>query len=237
MKIMAITLITALTLGITACKGNPDSDDSIVADIEGAEKLTISAETGDVIQFGGFDWRVLDIQDGKALVLSDKIVGEHLFDSSENPVTWEDSELREYLGTVFYNDTFSAEEKELIDEITNHTAPNPWYGYEAAEGIDTVDKVFLLSIYEVIKYFGESGAVDNPPEPEGSPLIEDEFNADRIATHNSSDKATWWWTRSPGRGRRTIYVGDRGFIAVIGTHIDNEHGGIRPAFWLILDSE
>ena len=36
----------------------------------------IRASVGDVIQFGGIDWLVLDIQDGKALLLSEKILEE-----------------------------------------------------------------------------------------------------------------------------------------------------------------
>ena len=45
------------------------------------------ANIGDIIQFGGHDWRVLDVRDGKALLLSDKIIEKRPYHDEYEDVT------------------------------------------------------------------------------------------------------------------------------------------------------
>jgi hypothetical protein len=78
-----------------------------------------SVTVGEIIQLGGSDWRVLDIQDGKALILSDKILTTRQYHSNRNiDVTWENSDIRAWLNGDFYSETFMAEEKSRIVEVT-----------------------------------------------------------------------------------------------------------------------
>ena len=73
---------------------------------------------GEIIQLGDSDWRVLDIQDGKALILSENIITSRQYHSNRNiDVTWENSDIREWLNGTFYNDTFTAGEKARINEV------------------------------------------------------------------------------------------------------------------------
>jgi len=61
-----------------------------------------SVNIGDFIQFAGTEWRVLDIQDDMALILSDKILGTGIYHDVLNAdVTWENSYIRKSLNGFF----------------------------------------------------------------------------------------------------------------------------------------
>jgi hypothetical protein len=45
---------------------------------------------GSTMKFGQYDWRVLDVQSGRALLLTEKIIEERPYHSSDTNVTWED---------------------------------------------------------------------------------------------------------------------------------------------------
>ncbi len=81
------------------------------------------------------DWRVLDRVDNKALLISSKVIDDHIY--SYKASTWNDCELKEFLnGDSFYG-KFTARQKEyIVDE-----------GY---------GKVFVLSVDEVNKYFAKN---------------------------------------------------------------------------------
>jgi len=78
----------------------------------------------------------------------------------------------------------------------------------------TTDKVFLLSIDEANKYFAD--------------------NTVRITKYDGS--TTWWWLRSPGRSNGAADVGADGGVGDYGNNVDDGGGGVRPAFWLNLES-
>ena len=102
------------------------------------------------VRFGKYNWRVLDIQNEKALLLTEDIIGFRLYGGS----TWEGCALREYLNGAFLQ-TLSSSEQSRIVSVANTNPDNPWYG--TSGGRNTTDKIFLLSIDEVVKYFGDSG--------------------------------------------------------------------------------
>ena len=56
-----------------------------------------SVSVGDIIKLGGSDWRVLEVKDGKALVIIDIILFTRAFHSQNGEVTWETCDLRQYL--------------------------------------------------------------------------------------------------------------------------------------------
>jgi hypothetical protein len=213
---LILTLILALTL--TACG-------------EGGNIYQV----GDIIRFGGYDWRVLDIQDGKALILSDKILTKRVYHmSSDSRITWAESEMREYLNSEFIDDIFTSKEKARIAEVSLENKGNQWF--EMDDDIQTVDKVFLLSIEEVVRYFGDSGKLSN--RPGDATYIDDMYNSARIA-YTTDGTASMWWLRSPGATairRDTIvshaaHVGPGGGLGITGFEFDYS-GGVRPALWL-----
>jgi hypothetical protein len=203
---------------------------------------------GNIVPFGGYEWRVLEVRDGKALLLSEYVLEWRAYNEEYTDVTWETCTLRSYLNGEFYN-SFSDSDRMRIAETLNENKDNQWWGTEG--GADTSDRIFLLSLDEVVRYFGDSGQLANRPS-EDSWYIDDEYNEARIAyaatdltyTYSNGETytieagtASWWWLRSPGSSSRDAAVVNRGgsLVVVDGYYVVYDYGGIRPALWLNLE--
>ena len=199
---------------------------------------------GDIIQFGGLDWRLLDVQGNRALIITENIVELLPYNAEPKSVTWETCTLREYLNGEFCS-KFSKEEQERIIETRISNTDNLWY--ETNGGAETTDKVFLLSLEEVDKYFGETGDymnkirkayAGNHPNGEWVP-IDDGYafinanDSDRIAKFNN--EAWLWWLRSPGNtndyAASVLLYGE---VHVSGLGVGYANGGVRPALFINL---
>jgi len=205
---------------------------------------------GSNMSFGGYDWRVLDIQGNQALLLSELILEKRAYDEEFAEfvgTTWENCTLRRYLNNEFYN-SLSANDRSCIIAKTNVNYKNPWYGTNG--GRDTQDKVFLLSLDEVVKYFGDSGMLKKGIEKSARNVdlklpahginkyaFHDKYSKERIA-YDKNGTDSWWWLRSPGLdpfGAAVVFAG--GIVGVIGIDIVGwSGGGVRPALWLNLES-
>ena len=95
---------------------------------------------GNVIVFGDYKWRVLDVKDGKALLLTEEIIEQRDYHDKKENVTWEHSEIRKFLNGEFM-ERFCASDKERIVTTLNKNNDNPWY--KSPGGNDTFDGVFL----------------------------------------------------------------------------------------------
>jgi len=203
---------------------------------------------GDIIPFGGYDWRVLDIRDGAALLITEDITGQRAYHSIETPVTWEKCDLRRYLNNEFY-DSFSQADKERIITVTNKNPDNQWYG--TAGGNDTQDKIFLLSLEESDKYFGDSGDYLNKrrksPKNNKRRKFIPNINGDWLSNVHDGERMSdfegydsWWWLRSPGgKDSEAACVSFLcyGGIFVVGVSVTGNLGGVRPALWVRLEAE
>ncbi|MDR2571299.1 MAG: helix-turn-helix domain-containing protein [Oscillospiraceae bacterium] len=207
--------------------------------------MPITLEIGDVIPFGKYQWCVLDTESDKALIITENVIEERAFHSGNNDmhiITWEHSDIREYLNGKFYKQFSTADQAKIIEaKIIN--LDNPWYGTRHFN--DTIDKVFLLSYEEVVRYFGDSGDLENRrgiDEGIGLPFgdaIKDEYNKSRSVLNLNGFNA-WWWLRSPG-GPRDHTDNDHvtagsvdNVIWLCGDDVKREDGGVRPALWLRL---
>jgi len=103
-------------------------------------------------------WRVLDIQKDKALMITEKVIEKRHYNEQSALVTWEACTLREYLNNDFLKN-FHNDEKMRIAQTRIQNYDNPWCGSKGGNATD--DKIFLLSIEEVIKYFGDSGQLND----------------------------------------------------------------------------
>ena len=131
-KIIISCLALMLMVSLTACVYNTESP------VESPREI---------IQFGEYDWRVLDVQDDRALIITEKIIDIRAYHNELTDITWADCDLREYLNGEFYNN-FNANDKARIIQVTNSNHYNYWYRLEG--GLDTDDHIFLLSLDEVI---------------------------------------------------------------------------------------
>jgi len=176
------------------------------------ENTSDSEKTVKNMEFGSYDgkpisWRVLEkFEDGTALIVTEGAVGCGAYNRECESITWEDCTLRKWLNSGFFDTAFTPEECAAIIDTEVVNDDNLMYGTPG--GNDTVDKVFLLSIDEVEKYFAS--------------------DEDRVCYDTEGD-LVWWWLRSPGYcsiyaanvyydGRRSNYC----FVA-------NDDLGVRPA--------
>ena len=147
------------------------------------ELTTLPLEADDLYEMGGYTWQVLEIRDGEALLITRDIIDARAFDNDGKTNIWSKSSLRKWLNREFYSG-FSAEEKSRILSTNVVNNDNPWYGTDG--GQDTVDNVFLLSIEEVVEYFGDSGALQNWNGEDDS--IRDDYGDNRRAILNMTDE-------------------------------------------------
>jgi len=195
-------------------------------------------KNGDIKSFGSYKWRVLDVQDGEALIITENVIEKRLYNEKYKNVPWETCDLREYLNNEFLLEFRKEQQRRIIEK----RIPNPdnlWYGTKG--GGDTHDKVFLLSIEEVDRYFGDSGDYLNKRKKyfkddgkyiaeRGDVCFSNSHDGARIASYE--DEACWWWLRSPGLFDISIaFVYVDGRVHVLGHSIRNS-GGVRPALWL-----
>ena len=220
-----------------------------------------TAAVGSTIQFGGYNWRVLDVQGGRALIITEDIIEVRAYHEKNDAVTWETSDMRAYLNGAFLR-TFSSQDQARIAETQVSNPDNLWYIRYLSK--DTRDRIFLLSLEEVDRYFGDSGDYVNQRrilyrsnfhgEMEGHIHIHGSFfsnahNSKRIATYKGSEPerqvvvSNWkagdawvWWLRSQGVDTNyAAYVNENGAVNVSGVNVYHYRiGGVRPALWLNL---
>ena len=113
-------------------------------------------------------WRILEINDGAALLISEYVLEQYRYHDTREDITWEKSNVRSYLnglsaafnkngidhyGKGFIDKAFTAEERRWIKQVTNKNPAAPEEWNSTPGGNDTEDKVFLLSRDEALKYF------------------------------------------------------------------------------------
>jgi len=197
--------------------------------IQDAHLIDIKPQIGEIISFGQYTWIVLDRQDEQALIVSESVIERrwYHFEHVRN-ITWAECSLREYLNNEFStSNAFSDDDRSRIIQVTNINEDNQWFGKNGGE--NTLDYIFLLSIAEVVKYFGDSGQLEN--RPHGAWEIDDQYNTNRIPKDSYFD---WWWLRSPGYYENfASIVHESGSIYISGRNLASNRG-IRPAMWIKL---
>ena len=198
-----------------------------------------AAKVYKTVNFGDYSWLVLETCGGKTLLLSEDVISLQKYHDAFEDVDWAASSVRGYLNSVFYN-SFKPEERTKIIETQVNNNGNPWYEIEG--GVDTIDKIFLLSIEEVIKYFGDSGQLKNPISKH---FIDDHFNKTRQAVYKNSDLEAAncrWMLRTPGNLPYFVAtVTVEGKIAVSGDFVNRDstslfNVGVRAAMWVSEDA-
>jgi len=192
------------------------------------------------LQFGNYKWRVLNVQGRKALMITEDIVEQSDYNETYTSVTWETCTLRRYLNKKFLQ-KFTVEERGKIVETWIGNPDNLWSGTKG--GNNTSDKIFLLSLEDVDRYFGNSGDYQQKRRKtfRNSRFVADSkgwffpniYDGDRQAKFGNI--TCWWWLRTPGSDSSyAALVGDAGIVYVSGSAVVSASGGVRPAIWLNL---
>ncbi len=197
---------------------------------------TGAIEVGDTVVFGSYEqdgntangaeaieWVALAKEGDKTLLVSKYALDCQPYNTSRTPVTWKNCTLRSWLNGPFLSTAFTEDEQALIDDTHVTNADNG--KYDTPGGNPTVDKVFLLSIDEVERYFSS--------------------DVDRVctATAHAKDQRAWtgsndgcyWWLRSPGcDSGHAAYVFSDGSVNAYGWIVDDDYDDhvVRPALWV-----
>ena len=198
-------------------------------------------------------WKVLDVQDGKALVISEKIlarVRHRYVEDGHGAVTWETSRVRQWLSEDFFDAAFSDEEKTAVCLTNVKSEPNPDYT-DTDPGSDTQDYVFVLGLEQYDAYFADDGDLSDAVAPYtevarvGNPYAKDAlvrnakyYPMNNAVRGNADGSAGWWWLRTVGQdyaadGNFMIRVDAAGKADGVGSDADC---GVRPAMWVDIDA-
>lgn len=246
-----LTVATALlTAGMAGCSKEPSepeqtptatvSSDVALTPGEDSSNTAVKiseAEVGDTVIFGSYEqdndqkngpeaieWIVLDKKDGQLLLLSKYALDCRPY-NEKLYATWEKCSLRSWLNSEFYETAFNQTEQEQIATTKVKNEDNPERGTEG--GNDTEDKVFLLSIGEVLEYFDPDYSVEDPARCAKIT----EYAKAQGGTAYSGD--AWWWLRSPGihSGAAACVYSD-GDVNCNGVSVDSTSPVARPALWI-----
>ena len=171
------------------------------------------------------EWQVLARENGRMLLICKYALDCKPYNTSKTDVTWETSSLRKWLNGVFISAAFSAVEQNMIFSSTVSADKNPLYS--TPPGSNTTDRVFLLSITEVNKYFSS----DSARQCQGTAYC----YAQGAKTANNGN--CWWRLRSPGgNSYHAAFVHYDGSVYYPGSHVDFDYVAVRPALWINLGS-
>ena len=249
-----ITIILLITVSIfmflTACAENvsdQDVESSSFPDI-GSSFMFGHYEQDNNKENGPeeIEWIVLDVDNGKVLLLSKYGLEPVQYNTKYIPTTWETCSLRQWLNHEFLNTAFTKKEQAAILLTKVDNSPEQGYNeWHANSGNDTEDQVFLLSYAEANKYLNVTYDNRNNIEarviPTAYALANDALTSKGWETTEGTD-AGRWWLRSPGRvPTRAAHVYRTGSLADAHvTAFNYRFGGravARPAIWLNLESD
>ena len=191
-------------------------------------------EVGDYVTFGSYEqdndrtngsepivWRVLAVEDGRALLVSKKALDCKPYNTSYASVTWKNCTLRSWLNSDFLNSALTSSEKATVQttSVSNSTVDT------------TSDKAFLLSTDEARSYF--ASASDRMCAPTAYAVAQGASQSSSYAVDGAG--TCHWWLRSPGDcAGSAAGVGDYGLVNSYGYSVSFSLSAVRPALWVNL---
>ena len=178
-------------------------------------------------------WRVLSVNGNDAFLLADQNLDAKPYNEEYTDVTWATCTLRTWLNDTFLNTAFTSAEQAAIKNTTVVNDDNPYYDTEG--GVNTTDKVYLLSIAEASNTaYGFNGEFRTESETRVA------TNTAYVAGKDGMSAVDGWWLRSPGDN--SFYasnVGDYGYDGYgysFGHVVYSVRDAVRPALHLNLSS-
>lgn len=185
--------------------------------------------TGSTVTFGVYEqdgsynngaeplvWKVLTVQNGKALLVTEKVIDWFYYNNYNTEVTWGTSSICMFLNDEFYNSAFTDAEKAAIQ-----------VNYEA-----DAKRVFLLSEQEARTYFG--GNNQRMAYPTSHTLSQGAWTW-------AVTGGTTYWLRDTIRPFGTLYsvaklITGSGDFDLKGETQHQNRRGVRPAIWVDVDA-
>ena len=176
-------------------------------------------------------WRVLDVKEGRALLLSRDILDVQPYAGDDGSVFWGNCFLRGWLENEFRPRAFSPEENALVfqpeDPAYGDTDELLWEQFGMEDMTESVhDAVFVLSVDDILRYFpGENSLFCPGASARGTEWVEERTNGESLC---------WWLRSSSDRYGYVQVVSPADSIGACGMPRETLHG-VRPAFWLRTD--
>lgn len=205
--------------------------DDVVAEKQKNAGKFASLGMGDTVKFGKYyqdntgtkkdiEWQVLDVEEKRVLLISKYGLDAVQFHPNPNTDKWASCNLRTWLNGVFFKTAFSGEEAKQI-ATTNVEA-------------SVSDKLFLLSVSEVNKYFTSNHV--------RKCKATDYAKANGASTDSGNCS---WWLRSAGNNLSVpafvkhclsvaAFVKADGSVNIDGYPVNNTSICVRPALWVNL---
>lgn len=189
------------------------------------------------------EWLVLDVQEGKTLLLSRYGLDALPYNAIRGNATWEDCTLRSWLNDLFFYRAFTPKEQTGIvtSQVPNGNSQG-YAGWKNNKESDTLDKVFLLSYAEANRYLeverSSRSSSDNPKAcvhptryavARGA-LEDEEYFSTEMETSTGS-----WWLRSPGSNQRmaaNVFIDGNLDLQCV----EMDTLCVRPAMWVDLSA-
>ena len=203
-------------------------------------------------------WRVLEVRDGTALLLSDAAVDCEPFQEELRDVSWENCTLRSYLNGYgadenvsaadysaekdnFLDRAFSPEEQKAILAYPVRNEDNYYFGMDS--GKETCDRIFIpaeseLFVYDSSEIHGFSRK-DEVPDRAKQFKPTDYAVSKGVWTASADDGCgnVFWITRTTGYTHaNVVYVDESGYMYNRGILVTCSDAAVIPALVLDLDS-
>ena len=198
-------------------------------------------------------WRVLSVEGDDVFLLADKNLDCQRYNDTEADVTWETCTMRSWLNGYeaemnragkdysdnnFLDHAFSADEQTAIKTADVVNNDNPGYGTEG--GIDTADKVYLMSVDEVMKTeYGFTSSADIITSTRQAVDTAYTEAGGEIGDGDMSSTVDYWWLWSPGcNSNYASFTGGDGYVNTYGFNVDYDiFVAVRPVLHLNLSSD
>ena len=200
------------------------------------------------------EWEVLGEDDKGILVVSRYILDNQPYNKEWTDVTWKTCTLRKWLNKKFYNTAFNAKERKVINTVKVKNEDNQYC--DAEGGKNTKDKVFCLSVDEILNHYSFNKYDSEVHNGYCQALIVSPtvFARNKGGYLNSIDEVVYtesyadygyttdcigreggcWWLRSPNyKNEFACYVNINGSAGEYGCcNVSDGNVGVRPAMYL-----
>lgn len=189
-RILSLIVAMLIVSGMFSYAAAESTDDSL------------AIKKGDVVQFGHYErdnkqengaepieWLVLEVNGNYVLLITKDVIDSIPFDIEKKSSSWEQSELRKWLNSTFFQEAFTMEEQSIIQESN----------IDNANESSTVDHVYLLSSLEALKYL--------PEAIERKALDTDYARGKGNIFSSAYNLVVWdaeWWLRTPGKTENDV---------------------------------